>query len=86
MPDTDSGSKIDLSLGRITYPVSTDTTELPGKAAWVLSHAAEAKRIGEAGRALSEAITYECAAADAMPTIQAAIQFGSEQELTARTG
>jgi hypothetical protein len=57
-------------------PVSTDMSDLPDKAAWVLSHGSEARRIGESGRALAEAITYESAVAEAMPTITAAIQAG----------
>jgi hypothetical protein len=56
--------------------VSTDMSDLPDKAAWVLSHGAEAKRIGEAGRALAEAITYESAVADALSIITAAIEAG----------
>jgi hypothetical protein len=55
-------------------PVSADLSDLPDKAAWVLSHDIEARRIGEAGRTLAEAITYEAASADAMLAFTAAFQ------------
>jgi hypothetical protein len=54
--------------------VATDMSDLQDKAAWILAHDSQAKRIGEAGRALAEAITYETASDDALLAFTAAFQ------------
>ena len=60
-------------------PVATDLSDLVEKVRWLKANAAEARRIGTAGRALALSMTVPAELQRAQPTIRAALRQGGEQ-------
>ena len=56
-------------------PVAPDMSDLMSKISWLIKNDSEAQRIGRAGLALAEHLTYEREIGRSVPTISAAFRY-----------